>query len=370
MPELIYSNDFHKGTYSLIELSNDKIAEAIESSGELVIKGLPEDEAVLCTHDQTFSLRQVNTSNSLLLARKELSNDSILHVIDDLSHTIEVIPCLARLTRIDDLLQPTKYAGEAVEHKNANKEQYSYQELLSIIQASEAELRQGLSERNAFELNGKYRILERSFMHGLLDALITNATIAELNLDAMPLEAAKDCIRQYHEDGVNIPDPVVMACLKAFSTTSDNIDNDGELILKLDQYKVCRFMGEVILASARGKEWTLDDFHQVWRRLVPDVFTPNMEQMLQGLYITTERAAPGLGRIQSYVSYFPVTELSVDPAQRFASLFAEKKQWTPEQIIPYIQDLASTPKARDALLLKFTRTQKSNGQVLYGSRIK
>ena len=49
----------------------------------LVIKGLPEDEAVLCTHDQTFSLRQVNTSNYLL--------------------------------------QPTKYAGEAVEHKNANK---------------------------------------------------------------------------------------------------------------------------------------------------------------------------------------------------------------------------------------------------------
>ena len=88
----------------------------------LVIKGLPEDEAVLCTHDQTFSLRQVNTSNSLLLARKEEpTDDPNLHVIDDLSHTIEVIPCLARLTRIDELLQPTKYAGEAAEHRNANK---------------------------------------------------------------------------------------------------------------------------------------------------------------------------------------------------------------------------------------------------------
>ena len=207
-------------------------------------------------------------------------------------------------------------------------------------------------------------------MHGLLDALVTNATIAELDLGAMPLEAAKDCIRQYHEDGANIPDEVVMACLRAFSTTISNMDNDDESVLKLDQYKVCRFMGEVILASARGKEWTLDDFNEVWKRLIPDVFTPNMEEMLQGLYIITERAAPGLGRMQSYVSYFPVTELSVDPAQRFASLFAEKKQWTPEQIMPYINDLASTSKARDALLLKFTRTQKNNGQVLYGSRIK
>ncbi|KAI9259481.1 sister chromatid cohesion protein Dcc1, partial [Phascolomyces articulosus] len=304
MPELIYSNDFHKGTYSLIELSNDKVLEAIESSGELVIKGLPEDEAVLCTHDQTFNLRQVNTSNSLLLARNGSVHDPNIHVLDDLSYTIEVIPCLARLTRIDELLQSTQYAGESAEQKNVNKEQYTYQELLSIVQASEAELQKGLAERNAFELNGKYRILERSFMHGLLDALVTNATIAELNLDAMPLEAAKGCIRQYHEDGQNIPDPVVMACLHAFSS---QIEQEGSpSLLKLDQYKVCRFMGEVILASARGKEWTLEDFNQVWRKLIPDVFSPKME-MLEGLYVITERAAPGLGRIQSYISYFPVS---------------------------------------------------------------
>ncbi|KAI9488097.1 sister chromatid cohesion protein Dcc1 [Zychaea mexicana] len=370
MPELIYSNAFHKGAYSLIELSNEQIAEAIESSGELVIKGLPEDEAVLCTHDQTFGLRQVNTSNSLLLARQEMPNDPDLHVIDDLSHTVEVVPCLARLTRLDELLQPTRYSGQASEQINTKKKLYSYNDLLSMVQASEAELLRGLVERNAFCLNGKYRILERSFMHGLLDALVTNATIVELNLDAMPVETAIDCIRQYHdengEDDV-VPEEVAMACLEAFC--DKQLDNT----YKMDQEKVCRFMGEVILASARGKEWALDDFTQVWRKLVPDVFSPTME-MLQGLYVVTERAATTAvfhqQRTQTYISYFPLSELSVDPTQRFASLFAEKKQWTPEQILPYIQDLAPDQKARDALLLRFTRTLRSNGQILYGSRIK
>ena len=34
MPELLYSNAFHKGTYKLIELSDAKIARAFESGGE------------------------------------------------------------------------------------------------------------------------------------------------------------------------------------------------------------------------------------------------------------------------------------------------------------------------------------------------
>ncbi|KAI8140627.1 sister chromatid cohesion protein Dcc1 [Fennellomyces sp. T-0311] len=372
MPELYYSNAFHKGTYRLIELSDEKIAKAIESSGELVIKGLPEDEAVLCTEDQTFSLREVDTSNSLLLARTESPNDQNLHVLDDLSYTIEAIPCLARLGRINELLQPTQYAGRAAEANLENKVQYTYEDLLSIVQASEVELQRGLAERNTFILNaagsliqwellGKYRMLERNYMNGLLDALLTNVDIAGLDLHALPIEAAKDCIRQNQLDGQDIPEEVVEVCLNAFG---DEVDG---MTLRLSQERVCRFIGEWILTSEPGKEWTEEDFMDIWRKVTRGTFSPDMD-MLKGLYVMTERKT--IHRMQNYISYFPLAELPDNPVHRFASLFSKKPLWTLEEITPYIEDIAPDSKARDKLLLKYTRRQTNKDQTVYSSRIK
>jgi sister chromatid cohesion protein DCC1 len=70
------------------------------------------------------------------------------------------------------------------------------------------------------------------------------------------------------------------------------------------------------------------------------------------------------------ISYFPLSELPADPAARFSQLFLEQKQWAPEDIMPFIEDLAPDKKKLDALLLKFTRSQKQDGRVVYGSRIK
>lgn len=68
---------------------------------------------MLCTHDQTYSLHEAPTSNSLLLTA--LKDDTTMNVIDDLSYIIEIKPCLPRLERITTLLQSTMYAGPAVE---------------------------------------------------------------------------------------------------------------------------------------------------------------------------------------------------------------------------------------------------------------
>lgn len=68
---------------------------------------------MLCTPDKTFSVVQVNTSNSMLLAQPR--HDGTLAVTDDLTSTIELIPSQARLQRIDALLETTLYAGPDAE---------------------------------------------------------------------------------------------------------------------------------------------------------------------------------------------------------------------------------------------------------------
>lgn len=77
----------------------------------IVIKGLAEDEAVLCTHDKTFMVRQVNTSNSIILIDRDEKEEQH-RVQDNLSHTIELLPCLARTSRLDELLGKSCYSGE------------------------------------------------------------------------------------------------------------------------------------------------------------------------------------------------------------------------------------------------------------------
>lgn len=88
-------------------------------SSSIVIKGLADDEAVLCTESKTYIVRQVNTSNSLLLTTKDpVSDQHIVH--DDVSSTIELLPCIARLSRIDELLRESSYSGSQNEREIIN----------------------------------------------------------------------------------------------------------------------------------------------------------------------------------------------------------------------------------------------------------
>lgn len=205
---------------------------------------------------------------------------------------------------------------------------------------------------------GKYRTFDLSYLHQLLDALVTNATIEGLDLENMEIEKAQACILQLED----IPQSVVNGCLDAFC------DRLGNNRLTLNKDRVCRFLGQAALASERGKEWRLEEFLDVWKALVPDIFAVEMD-MLRGLYIVSERVVTQQRR-QQYITYFPVNELPTDPAQRFARLFTEKKRWTEQEIVPYLEDLAPDAKKRDALLLKYTRTQRDHGTLYYGTKIK
>lgn len=99
----------------------------------LCIKGLPDDDAVLCTSESTFAIREVQLSNSLLLVsplphsdinQPMLTEDDsaapeIWSVQDNLSSTIELTPCLPRLERLNELLGASMYAGPEAESQHS-----------------------------------------------------------------------------------------------------------------------------------------------------------------------------------------------------------------------------------------------------------
>lgn len=58
------------------------------------------------------------------------------------------------------------------------------------------------------------------------------------------------------------------------------------------------------------------------------------------------------------IQYYPKDTLPLDPAQRFQDLFLTRSQWLLDDLLPYLDDVAVDKKKRDALLLKFARTNR------------
>lgn len=125
-------------SYSLVELpaallasvqSTSKEASSSVSSSvrsDLVIKGQPTDDAVLCTRDATYNLRAVKNSNSLLLCRPAVNDKgkgkaSNLEIETTLHQTLELELVVPKLDRIAELLRGSEWSLEVAEEERVSK---------------------------------------------------------------------------------------------------------------------------------------------------------------------------------------------------------------------------------------------------------
>jgi sister chromatid cohesion protein DCC1 len=68
------------------------------------------------------------------------------------------------------------------------------------------------------------------------------------------------------------------------------------------------------------------------------------------------------------LSYFPCSELPIDPAMRFADLFLTRARWKAEDIAPYLSDIAVDKKDLDKLILKYARALTDKDGLWYTAR--
>lgn len=195
-------------------------------------------------------MRQVNTSNSLVLCTDEVVD---WQVFDDLSSTIELLPCKARVGRLTSLLSTTLYNGPENEDAVSRTNLYTFDQLLSIVQASTKELEDALVDMNSFVLDNYHRCIDSTYLHRMLDGLATNATIFGYDVRALSIHEAHQCLDQ---DFATVPESVRLAFLQAF------VKSISESRICLDDYKVCRFLGSIVLEMEKvrnllGSKWRL-----------------------------------------------------------------------------------------------------------------
>ncbi|KAG8177733.1 hypothetical protein JTE90_026575 [Oedothorax gibbosus] len=340
---------------------NKEIAAGLFEGDTLIIRGDLEDPAVLCTNKTTYELKEAETSNSLLLMPEmqwpENCQESSLKVvpqnISGIFHTYyelrELKPSFKKLRAI---LEGNSYKGKEYE-ADENVQNYTFEMLLDVIQASAEELKAEIIRMQTCNINGHVRVLDFDYKFNVFSSILNVIESRSIPLDKIP----KDPVIETLEDLE--PKEILELCFSWFTKATGEVDENGNQLHTLVEELVCKLYAEVLLRSS-GK-FRLHDFLESWQRSVPEGMKCDLEQ-LRGMALTDTNSMPAV------IFYFPPDNLSENIKERFEHLFKIKDKWWYDDIVPYLEDRASPGNDVKALLIKYTRESTKESKKMYSSK--
>eukprot|EP01104_Vermistella_antarctica_P004347 TRINITY_DN14819_c0_g1_i1.p1 TRINITY_DN14819_c0_g1~~TRINITY_DN14819_c0_g1_i1.p1 ORF type:complete len:444 (+),score=98.40 TRINITY_DN14819_c0_g1_i1:196-1332(+) len=371
---VVFSDDYDSSseTWKIFECPKEVVAEIEKSASSrddgsvadvrVTLRGPKSSSAVLCTDKETFDVRLVETSNQLYLAHALPEGD--IEIRGSQTAMYEILLGAPRTRNLHRLLLECPFdeedeRGECNEDDmdadmRLSKKKYTWQDLTRLIQASDRQLLSSLTDLNAFEFNGHWRVFELAYVDRLLDMVINTAIEEGWNISSL---SERDVVAALKGDYSPI---LISFGLKQFKVKCEGSKD----LFRFDEKAVAVLKARLLLRN-RSKVIYLDEFIEEWQRAVPAVFgiTPEVG-WLAGVAIVNEKA----GRDQ--IKYFPFEETPDDARQRFRNLFETKPKWTMEELKVYLGDLVGPRLKLEQLVLKNARSsQNKNGQKVYGSRI-
>jgi len=136
---------------------------------------------------------------------------------------------------------------------------------------------------------------------------------------------------------------------------------------RIDAPSVLKQVGVGILRAYRHDPIDENEFLDKWRSVVGDTFASQAElPLLSGSYLVSTK--PQSRPHSNQLTYFPSSELPLEPLARFNDLFLTRSRWRAEEIAPFLDDIAIDRKERDKLLLKYARALTTPEGTCYTSR--
>ncbi|XP_028417058.1 sister chromatid cohesion protein DCC1-like [Dendronephthya gigantea] len=301
------------------------------------------------------------TSNTLLPTMQEFDSSEVLkesEICGCVSMYYELRHCQAKLQGLKKLLEETSYRGETFEKqvKDGLFVRYTLEDLRERVQASENELRNGLREMEALEINGYWRILETEYREKVVVAILNLLDENSWSYDRVPMKETCDVLEELE------PRFVISHCLKCYGevVSMETEEGNEETYYKLSEAKVCTFYAEFLLRPA-GR-FNYYEFMEAWKQTVPEGMHVD-DTHLQGIALSDMASSPAV------IWHFPKDNLPSDPAMRFNKLFKTREKWTLDDIQPYLADLESPGQSLKALLLKYARcSTDATGNKVYNSK--
>ncbi|XP_024010811.1 sister chromatid cohesion protein DCC1 [Eutrema salsugineum] len=355
----------------LLEADNNLVSDIF--NGRVTLRGLPDEDAVLCIKSKTYAIKFVGNSNSMFLIPPSIcpgfledshvsgSNDngkvSVIKIAPGNMELVEVSP---RLDKLKQLLLENPFGAGEVEammddddsDHNGKRDLalYTWRDLVNTIQASDEELRNGLQSVSAIEIDGYWRVVDENYLDMILRMLLHNCVLKDWSFDELDEE---DVVSVLVAD--EFPSKLASHCLSVFGSKVNETDK-----WKLEPRLVCVHFARQIL---REEKMRLESFMEEWKKKIPEGMEGRFE-MLEGEVLTEK-----IG-IETRVYTFSVRSLPSTPAERFSVLFKHRPKWEWKDLEPYLRDLHVPRVSMEGLLLKYTRRAqpRADAQPVFSAR--
>lgn len=320
---------------------------------------------MLCTASQTYTLKNVESSNTLLLVDSpNLQHDISAGVkrrraLVGMHYNYELA---VKKARLDNVRAMVLIAGEYKGEREGDDAAPRLSEIESACPGSKEEILEELrSEKlRAVEIRGRWRVLAEDYEEEVVRVLV--ATVEEQGWDASSFPA-EECVKIMATD---YEKTVVEHCLRFYahpvaegSVAPQKSAPIGRWALNVKG--IVRFFGVRLLRKV-GKQQQ-STFLQAWRAALPEGLPE----------LPSEELTPALlsgfcVQESGQLAYFPHTSLPADPRERFKSLFQCKPKWRGEDMEPFLEGIVTATQTSKRLLLKYARSVQTPDGRMYCTR--
>ncbi|CAH2057992.1 unnamed protein product [Thlaspi arvense] len=333
----------------LLEADDNLVSDIF--NGRVTLRGLPDEDVVLCTKSKTYAIKFVGNSNSMFLIPpsicpgflQDAKDDDKVSVLKTAPGSMELVEISPRLDKLKQLLSENPYGAGEVEAMMMDDDfdhqrdvaLYTWSDLVNTIQASDEELRSGLQSLSAIEIDGYWRVIDDDYLDMILRILLHNCVLKDWSFDDLDeVEVVSALVAD------EFPSKLASHCLRVFGSKVNEDDK-----WKLEPRLVCLHFARQIL---REEKMRLESFMEEWKKKIPEGMQGRFE-MLEGEVLTEK-----IG-IETRVYTFSVRSLPSTPAERFEVLFKHRPKWEWKDLEPYLRDLHVPRLSMEGLLLKYTR---------------
>jgi len=338
----------------LLEVTKD-VAECLKSGDILTIRGDESENAVLCSSNKTFDIKEAETSNSLMMLDKVILPVNIEKTTSDrklgwstvggvFHKYVEIIEIRPKLRKVKEVLSQNLYNEDT---RREGKKGKSLSDLLETIQASEEELRQGLQHYECVCVDDSWFMLDQDYQMMVLSRILKFFDENSWKFDLVhKIETVEALSELVNEEIVS----------QVFDLYCDKLESDD---FKLNREKVSRFFGDFLLAANSG--YVLPEFLEMWQKAVPEGVETNIDQLSGLVLVDNEKSPPIIKR-------FSEEDLPCNIIDRLGILFSARERWTLNEISPFIEPLTTKKLNVNALLTKYARPLNVDGVKYFCSK--